>query len=79
MERLNLNVPADVRQVLKQLAADEGKREAEVARELLVDAVKRAARARFLRDCEDAMRDPALRKRLREITTAMEKMRGGSR
>lgn len=47
MERLNLNIPADTRRALRDLAREAGKREAEFARGLLVGAVERALRHRF--------------------------------
>ena len=44
MERLNLNVPGDVRKRLRALAKQAGRSEAEFARTLLVAAVERARR-----------------------------------
>ena len=78
VERLNLNVPAETRAKLKRLAANAARREAEFARELLVRAVDEEER-RLIRERFRAAMNPELQKRLREISHAMEKLRGGSR
>ena len=78
MERLNLNVPKATREKLKRLASRADLREAELARELLVRAVEEAER-REIRDRFKTSMSPKLRGRLREITRAMEKLRGGAR
>ena len=49
MERINLNVPPDARRKLRKMAADAGRTEAEMARELLLDALERARRQEFYR------------------------------
>jgi hypothetical protein len=77
MERLNLNVPAETRAKLRRLAARAERREAEFARELLVQAVDEAER-RAIRERFRTAMSPALRKRLREISHSMEKLRGGA-
>jgi hypothetical protein len=79
MERLNLNVPAPARAALKRLAQRAGRREAELARDLLLRAIEQEEREEFFQQVEVAMEDPALRKRLRAVTSAMEKLRGASR
>lgn len=78
MERLNLNVPVEVRRKLKRLAARADRREAELARELLVRAVEEAERKEIRERFRETM-SPQLRKRLREISHAMEKLRGSAR
>jgi hypothetical protein len=78
MERLNLNVPADTREKLKQIALRRQRKEAEVARDLLIDAVLRDEREEFYRQMEQAQ-TPELRRRLLAITHAMEKLGGRSR
>jgi hypothetical protein len=49
MERINLNVPTDVRRRLRLMATQSSRTEAEVARELLIDALERARREEFYR------------------------------
>jgi uncharacterized membrane protein len=78
MERLNLNVPAAAREKLKQIARRRQQKEAEVARELLIDAVLRDEREEFYRQMEQAQ-TPELRRRLLAITRAMEKLGSRSR
>lgn len=78
MERLNLNVPEHTRSSLRRLAAVANRKEAELARELLVSAVEQAEREEFFRAMEAGM-TPAARKRLRAVAAAVEKVRSGSR
>lgn len=78
MERLNLNVPAGARVALKRIAARERRREGEVAREMLLRAIAEEERRELYRRIEKAQ-SPALKKRLGEISTAMEKLRGSAR
>lgn len=75
LERLNLNVPADVRRQLREMAALAGRTEAEVARTLLVDAVERARRQEFYRRIAEAQ-TPAMRARDVEILRAFEGLGG---
>ncbi|MBI4816356.1 MAG: hypothetical protein HY791_08860 [Deltaproteobacteria bacterium] len=75
MERLNLNIPADARERLRSLSKRSGKREGELARELLLGAIEEAERARFIEEMSTAA-TPELKERLREITAAMELLRG---
>ncbi|MGH9252972.1 MAG: ribbon-helix-helix domain-containing protein [Vicinamibacterales bacterium] len=75
LERINLNVPADVRQRLRELAARAGRTEAEVARALLVDALERARRDEFYRRVAEA-HTPAIRARDLEILRAFESLSG---
>jgi hypothetical protein len=78
MERLNLNVPSDTRAALKRLAAAAKRKEAELARELLVDAVAEAERDEFFQAMERGM-TPVARKRLAAIAGALEKLSGSAR
>lgn len=78
MERLNLNVPRETREKLKRLASLADRREAELARELLVRAVEEEER-RAIRERFASALNPKLRSRLREISRGMEKLRGGAR
>lgn len=57
MERINLNVPKDVRRQLRRIAKGEGRSEAEVARGLLIDALERARRQEFYRAVAEAHTD----------------------
>ena len=54
MERINLNVPPDVRKQLRQLARQSGRSEAEMARALLVGALEETRRAEFYRQVAEA-------------------------
>lgn len=54
MERINLNVPRDVRRRLRAMAARSGRTEAEVARALLVSALTREERQTIYRQFADA-------------------------
>ncbi len=78
MERLNLNIPAEARARLRVMAAANGRKEGELARELLLDALDRAQREEFFRRVAQAQ-SPELRARLLEITNAMEQSRGQAR
>ena len=71
MQRINLNVPADVRQQLRQLALQTGRTEAEIARALLTEALERARRDEFYRRVAEAQ-TPAVRARDLEILRAFE-------
>ncbi len=75
MERLNLNIPEDAREVLRKLARSSNKREAELARELLLRAIRQAEKEEFVRQLEASM-TPAARRRHLEIAEALEKLRG---
>jgi hypothetical protein len=75
MERLNLNIPADARKDLKQLASKSRVREGVLARELLLHAIARAKRDEFFRHAAEAQ-SPALTKRQLKIARALERMRG---
>jgi hypothetical protein len=75
MERINLNVPADVRRQLRELAASGGRTEAEVARALLVEALERRRREEFYHRFVEAY-TPAIRARDLEILRAFERLDG---
>jgi hypothetical protein len=78
MERLNLNIPSEARASLRRLASHAKRREAEMARELLLRAIAEAEREELYRAAK-AAQTPELRKRLREISAGMEELRGVSR
>jgi len=75
MERINLNVPGDVRKRLKQVAKRAGRTEAEVARRLLIDSLEREEREEFYRRVAETM-TPAIRARQLEILAAFERLDG---
>ena len=75
MQRINLNVPADVRKQLQEMAARSGRTEAEVARALLVGALERASREDFYRSVAEAQ-TPELRARDLKILRAFERLGG---
>lgn len=72
---MNLNLPAETRRKIRRIANRRHLKEAEAARELLMEAVEREERNEFYRQMEQAQ-TPALRERLRAITRAMEKLGG---
>lgn len=78
MERLNLNVPAETRAKIRRIARRRQLKEAEAARELLIEAVEREERDEFYRRFEQAQ-TPELRERLFAITHALETLGGRSR
>ena len=75
MERVNLNISADARTQLRGLAADLGLREAELARQLLMEALERARRERFFERVE-ASQTPQRQQRQLELVGAMERVSG---
>jgi len=75
MERINLNVPSDVRRQLREMANRSSRTEAEVARALLVDALERARREEFYRRVAEAQTD-VIRARDLEILRAFEGLGG---
>lgn len=75
LQRVNLNLPAADRQRLRDLAKAAREPEAVFARELLVDAIGRAERAR-LRERLAASRTPARGARDLKISKALERLRG---
>ena len=75
MERINLNVPADIRRQLRKMAARAGRTEAEIARTLLIGALERARREEFYRRVAQAQ-TADLASRDLEILRALEKLGG---
>ena len=75
MERVNLNVPPEVRRRLRDLAARSGRTEAEVARSLLVAALDQAAREDFFRRVANAQ-TPDNRARDLAVLSALERLDG---
>jgi hypothetical protein len=75
LERINLNVPADVRKRLRAMARSRRKTESETARELLIAALELAEREAVYRSVEEAM-TPELRKHLLKFHDALEKLYG---
>lgn len=75
LERINLNVPPETRKRLRAVAKRLKKTESEVARDLLVDALRRKEKEEFYRRVSEQM-TPELRARLLEIATAFEKLDG---
>jgi predicted DNA-binding protein len=78
MERLNLNVPSETRAALQRLARRSGRKEAEVARELLVAAAENAEREAFYEAMRSEMTEGA-RQRLSAMARALEKVRHRAR
>jgi hypothetical protein len=75
MERLNLNIPEDARKTLQRLARSSKRREAELARELLLRAIRQAEKEEFIKRLEATM-TPAARQRHLELAEALERLRG---
>jgi len=76
MERLNLNVPAETRAELKAMAKLRGKREAELARELLTRALEQEKRALFFEAVRSTITEE-YQERLREIASRYQEHRRG--
>jgi hypothetical protein len=75
LERVNVNLPVEVRDRLRSLAKAEKKPEAVVARSLLVDAIDRAERTAFQRRLRES-RTPERRERDLVIAAALERLHG---
>jgi hypothetical protein len=75
LERVNLNLPADARERLQRLAKAMKRSEGEYARDLMLDAIDRAERAELRRKLV-ASRTPERRARDREVSRALERLRG---
>src|SRR5687767_1682011 len=71
MERINLNVPSDVRRRLRAIAKRLDRSEAETARDLLIHALELAERNDFYERVASAM-TPEMRERMLEIHEALE-------
>ena len=70
-----MNVPGKVRSQIRAMARDAGRTEAEVARELLIQALSRARREAFYRRVAERQTDK-LRIRDLEILKAFERLGG---
>ncbi len=75
LERINLNVEKETRRRLKAVAKRLGRTESEVARELLAQALDRAEKDEFYREVAQTM-TPAMRKRMIEVATVLERLDG---
>jgi len=76
MERLNLNVPSDLRRELRAMARRRKRREGELARELLARALKQTADEEFFARFIEAENRPEYRKRVAQILADCEALRG---
>jgi hypothetical protein len=75
MERINLNVPPEVRRQLREIAKRAGRTESEIARALLISAIEGARREEFYRRVTEAY-TPEFRARDLQILRAFEKLDG---
>jgi hypothetical protein len=75
VERINLNVPAEVRKRLRKVACRLEVTEAEAARRLLIAAIQRSERDEFYRRVGESQ-TPASRQRQIEILEAFERLDG---
>ncbi len=73
--RLSLSLPEKARRALRRLARSRKKAEAELARELLLGAIRQAEKADFVRRLEASM-TPAARQRHLELAEALGRLRG---
>jgi hypothetical protein len=73
LERINLNVPPEMRRRLRAVAKRLKKTESEVARDLLVEGLRRREKEEFYRRVSEQM-TPELRARLLEIAAAFERV-----
>jgi hypothetical protein len=75
MQRINLNVPPAVRAQLRAVAAQRGRTESEMARELLAKALDAAVREQFYRNVVEAQ-TPERAARDLQILKAFERLDG---
>ena len=75
LERINLNVPSDVRKQLREMASQAGRTESELARSLLMDSLERARREGLYRRVAEAYTSE-LRARDLKILRAFERLDG---
>jgi hypothetical protein len=73
LERINLNVPPEMRRRLRAVAKRLKKTESEVARDLLVEGLRRREKEEFYQRVSEQM-TPELRARLLEIAAAFERV-----
>ena len=75
LERINLNVPAELRRRLRMVAKRLKKSESEVVRELLLDGLRRKEKEAFYQRVSGQM-TPQLRERLLKVAEAFERIDG---
>ena len=75
LERINLNVPSEMRRRLRNVAKRLKKTESEVARDLLMEGLRRKEKEAFYRRVSEQM-TPELRSRLLDVATAFERLDG---
>lgn len=75
LERINLNVPPEMRRRLRAVAKRLKKSESEVARDLLLEGLRRKEREDFYQRVSEQM-TPELRARLLEIANTFERLDG---
>lgn len=75
LERINLNVPAELRRRLRMVAKRLKKSESEVVRELLLDGLRRKEKEAFYQRVSGQM-TPAFRERLLKVAEAFERIDG---
>jgi predicted DNA-binding protein len=75
MERVNLNLPSEARERMRELASEAGCTEGEYARELLLRALSQAELERVAEQVRRS-RTPARKARDRAIAQGLEKLRG---
>ena len=75
LERININVPAEMRRRLRNVAKRLKKTESEVARDLLMEGLRRKEKEAFYRRVSEQM-TPELRLRLLDVATAFERLDG---
>ncbi len=75
LDRINVNVPAEARKRLKAVAKRLGRTEGELARELLLEALRQAERAEIYEQIANEM-TPEIRNRMIEVAEALEKIDG---
>ena len=73
LERINLNVPPEMRRRLRAVAKRLKKSESEVARDLLVEGLRRREKEEFYARVSEQM-TPELRARLLQIAEAFERV-----
>lgn len=75
LERINLNVPSEMRRRLRNVAKRLKKTESEVARDLLMEGLRRKEKEAFYRRVSEQM-TPELRARLLDVAAAFERLDG---
>jgi predicted DNA-binding protein len=75
LDRINVNVPPEARKRLKAVAKRLGRTEGELARELLLEALRQAERAEIYEQIANEM-TPEIRNRMIEVAEALEKIDG---